>query len=158
MDPKLRNTLIIVLASGGVTLAMCLGCLRFFLFMERWEKSQPPGPMKMAPTLESRWENDQGYITFNRSGRPVEGRDAFNGFERSLPGGGKEVGVIVCTRSGTGLMQKQDFVFYTLAADENVHWRDRKVLRQEKMTMKYDYEKLWLWDENGRESVYRRKG
>jgi hypothetical protein len=157
MDQKTRNTLVITLGGVAVSLAMCLGCFRFFLFLESREKNQTRGPMKMAPTLEGRWENDRGYIIFNRQGRPVEQREAFNGFERSLPGGGKETGVIVCTRSGSGLMEKQDFIFYTLLADEKVHWRNRAITRREKVTMKYDYEKLWLWDENGHESVYRRK-
>jgi hypothetical protein len=157
MDVKTRNILVLTLSGVAVTLAVCLGGLRFLMFMEKREKNQPRGPMKMAPTLTGRWENDQGYITFNRNGRDIDGRAAFDGFERSVPGGGKESGVIVCTRSGTGIMQKQDFVFYTLADDEKVHWQDRKFTRREKVTMKYDYEKLWLWDENGRESVYRRK-
>ena len=157
MDQKTRNTLVITLSGVAVLLAVCLGCFRFFLFMENREKNQARGPMKMAPVLEGRWENDQGYITFNRQGRDLEGRGAFNGFERSVPGGGKEIGVIVCTRSGSGLMEKQDFIFYTLADDEKVHWRDRKSIRREKASIKYDYEKLWLWDENGRETVYKRK-
>jgi hypothetical protein len=155
VDTKTRNTLVITLGGIALSLAVCLGCFRIFLFLEKREKNQA-GAMKMAPTLEGRWVNDQGDITFNRQGRPIEKDEAFNGFERSLPGGGKETGVIVCMRSGSGLFEKQDFVFYTLKADEKVHWRERTITRREKATIKYDYERLWLWDEDGRESVYRR--
>ena len=92
------------------------------------------------------------------SGSDPRDAGAFNGFASSVPGGGKEIGVIVCGRgSGSGLMEKQDFIFYTLADDEKVHWRDRKSIRRDKASIKYDYEKLWRWVENGRETVYTRK-
>jgi NPCBM/NEW2 domain len=142
MDVKMRDTTVKGLSICAGLLVLFLLGIRIISFIERQAKNQPAEPIKIKvfPPLEGRWENDRGYIVFQKEDRSIKGRYISHNMERVVDGV-KETALVTGLNTDAWLnkFENEELVFIKKA-----RW-------------KHDYQTLTFWDENGREFVYRRK-